>query len=190
MTTTPPVNEQDTAPHDALRTRPAQDPDSQVASDGVARRSGQQAEASRRWRFGGYKRQRFEARKVRRLLRHVDPWSVLKLSLLLALCMWLISMIASIILWTVARNAGTIDSIEEFVNSSLSLQDWTLDGDFIFRQFGLISLLLSLGFAVAMVLAAMIFNLVSDIIGGVWISVIEEETARPVVESNPADDVG
>ena len=57
-------------------------------------------------------------------------------------------------------------------------------------MFGLISLLLSLGFAVAMVLAAMIFNLVSDIIGGVWISVIEEETARPVVESNPADDVG
>jgi len=29
-----------------------------------------------------------------------------------------------------------------------------------------------------------VFNLVSDIIGGVWISVIEEETARPVSESN------
>lgn len=131
----------------------------------------------------GYRRQRYEARKVRRLVRHLDPWSMLKLSLLVSLCMWLIVMIAAVILWTVARNAGTIESLEEFVNSSLSLQDWTLDGDFIFRQFGLITLLLSLGFAAAVVIATLVFNLISDIIGGVWVSVIEEETARPVSES-------
>ena len=138
----------------------------------------------------GYRRQRFEARKVRRLIRHVDPWSMLKLSLLLALCMWLILMIASVVMWTVARNAGTISSIENFVNSSLSLQDWTLDGDFIFRQFGLITLLLALGFAAATVIASLVFNLVSDIIGGVWVSVIEEETARPVAVSKGRGRVG
>lgn len=138
----------------------------------------------------GYRRQRFEARKVRRLIRHVDPWSMLKLSLLLALCMWLILMIASVVMWTVARNAGTISSIENFVNSSLSLQDWTLDGDFIFRQFGLITLLLALGFAAATVIASLVFNLVSDIIGGVWVSVIEEETARPVAVSKGPGRVG
>ena len=141
-------------------------------------------------RIMGYRRQRFEARKVRRLVRHVDPWSMLKLSLLLALCMWLIVMIAAVIMWTVARNAGTISSIENFVNSSLSLQDWTLDGDFIFRQFGLITLLLALGFTAATVVASLVFNLVSDIIGGVWVSVIEEETARPVAESKPPGRVG
>ena len=71
------------------------------------------------------------------------------------------------------------------MNSSLQLQDWKLDGDFLFRQFGLITLLMSLGFAAALVVASLVFNLISDIIGGVWISVIEEETARPVAE--PAD---
>ncbi len=135
-------------------------------------------------RLLGYRRQRFEARKVRRLIRHIDPWSMLKLSLLLSLCMWFMVMIAAVILWTVASNAGTIASVEDFVNSSLSLQDWKLDGEFIFRQFGLVTLLLSLGFAAAVVIATLVFNLVSDIIGGVWISVIEEETARPVAESN------
>ena len=115
---------------------------------------------------------------------------MLKLSLLLSLCMWLILMIASVIMWTVARNAGTISSIENFVNSSLSLQDWTLDGDFIFRQWGLITLLLALGFTAATVVASLVFNLVSDIIGGVWVSVIEEETARPVAESKPTGRVG
>lgn len=141
-------------------------------------------------RLLGYRRQRFEARKVRRLIRHVDPWSMLKLSVLVSLCLWLMVMIAAVILWTVARNAGTIASIENFVNSSLSLQDWTLDGEFIFRQFGLVTLLLCLGFAASLVIATLVFNLISDIIGGVWISVIEEETARPVAESNPEHQLG
>ena len=133
-------------------------------------------------RVMGYRRQRFEARKVRRLIRHVDPWSMLKLAVLVSLCMWLITMIASVILWTVAESSGTISSIENFVNSSLQLQDWKLDGEFLFRQFGLITLLLYLGFAASIVVASLVFNLISDIIGGVWISVIEEETARPVSE--------
>lgn len=128
----------------------------------------------------GYRRQRFEARKVRRLVRHVDPWSMLKLAVLVSLCMWLISMIAAVILWTVARSSGTVGSLESFVNSSLQLQDWKLDGEFLFRQFGLISLLFHLGLAASIVVATLVFNLISDIIGGVWISVIEEESARPV----------
>ncbi len=132
----------------------------------------------------GYQRQRYEARKVRRLIRHVDPWSTMKLATLLALCMWFVVMIASAIMWTVASNAGTISSLENFVNSSLSLQDWSLDGSFLFRQLGMVTFLLSIGFVLAVVVATLIFNLVSDIIGGVWISVIEEETARPVTESN------
>ncbi|HTO00229.1 MAG TPA: DUF3566 domain-containing protein [Microthrixaceae bacterium] len=135
-------------------------------------------------RIMGYQRQRYEARKVRRLIRHIDPWSALKLSTLLALCMWTVVMIASAIMWTVASNAGTVSSLENFVNSSLSLQDWSLDGSFLFRQLGIVTFLLSVGFVLSMVVATLIFNLVSDIIGGVWISVIEEETARPVTESN------
>lgn len=131
----------------------------------------------------GYRRQRFEARKVRRLVRHIDPWSMLKLAVLVALCMWLISMIAAVILWAVARSSGTVSSIESFVNSSLQLQDWKLDGEFLFRQFGLISLLFHLGVAASIVVATLVFNLISDIIGGVWVSVIEEESARPVSDT-------
>ncbi|MDQ2678564.1 MAG: DUF3566 domain-containing protein [Actinomycetota bacterium] len=160
-----------------------------TSSSAPTRTSSTPAAAAPR-RVLGYGRQRYEARKVRRLIRHLDPWSMLKLSLLVSLCMWLIVMIASVILWTVASNAGTIESFEEVVNSSLSLQDWTLDGDFIFRQFGLITLLLSLGFTAAVVIATLVFNLISDIIGGVWVSVIEEETARPVSESKRDRSVG
>jgi hypothetical protein len=131
-------------------------------------------------RLLGYRRQRFEARKVRRLIRHVDPWSVLKLSLLLALCMWVIGMIAAVIVWSVAHNTGALASLEKFINENLQLEDWKLNGEVLFRQFGLISLLCALGFAAATVVASLVFNLISDIIGGIWVSVIEEETARPI----------
>lgn len=131
-------------------------------------------------RILGYRRQRFEARKVRRLIRHVDPWSVLKLSLLLALCMWVVAMIASVIVWSVANNTGALQSLEDFFNDSLQLEDFKLSGQVLFRQFGLVSLLCALGATATAVVVTLAFNLVSDIIGGVWVSVIEEETARPV----------
>ncbi|MGB6059518.1 MAG: DUF3566 domain-containing protein, partial [Microthrixaceae bacterium] len=128
-------------------TEPRPGPDTQVtaaapmARSDVERSDGGAAPVSGSARRGGkrvmgYQRQRYEARKVRRLIRHVDPWSALKLSTLLALCMWVVVMIASAIMWTVASNAGTISSLENFVNSSLSLQDWSLDGSFLFRQLG------------------------------------------------------
>ena len=158
-----------------------EDPDRDVKEAATASQPAAATSATSR-RVMGYRRQRFEARKVRRLIRHVDPWSMLKLAVLVSLCMWLIVMIAALVMWTVARNAGTIANIENFVNSSLSLQDWKLDGEFIFRQFGLITLLLALGFAASIVVASLVFNLISDIIGGVWVSVIEEETARPVAD--------
>lgn len=139
-------------------------------------------------RLLGYRRQRFEARKVRRLIRHIDPWSVLKLAVLLGLCMWVIGMIAAVIIWSVANNTGALVSLEKFVNENLQVQDFKLTGDVLFRQFGLVSLLGMLGFAAAAVVATLVFNLISDIIGGVWVSVIEEETARPIVDARSQPD--
>jgi hypothetical protein len=114
------------------------------------------------------------------LIRHVDPWSVLKLSLLLFVCLWVMTMVAAVIVWTVARGSGTVDKIESFANTTLGQQDFKFDGDFLFRQFGLIGLILTLASTAAATVSAVVFNLISDIIGGIWITVIEEETARPV----------
>ncbi len=128
---------------------------------------------------GRSQRGRLEARKVRRLIRHVDPWSVLKASLLFFLSLWLVFMIAAVIVWAVARGSGTVAKVETFVQSNLSVTDWKLNGDFLFRQFGLVGLILTFASTVAATIATLVFNLISDIIGGVWVTVIEEETSRP-----------
>jgi len=55
------------------------------------------------------------ARKVRRIVRHVEPWSVLKISLLFYAALFVIIAVASGILWSAARSAGTIDDVESFI---------------------------------------------------------------------------
>lgn len=96
--------------------------------------------------------------------------------------MWAVTMIAAAIMWSITSRSGTISSLENFVNSSLSLRDWTIDGSFLFRQLGILTFLACIGFVLATVLATFIFNLASDIMGGIWVSVIEEESARPIDE--------
>jgi len=148
-------------------------------TDNSGRSAGVSSQAARRGRL--------EARQVRRLIRHVDPWSMLKASLLFFLSLWFVFMIAAVIVWTVARGSGTVGKIETFVVSNLGFPDFKFDGDFLFRQVGLVGLVGVLGWTIAAVIASVLFNLISDIIGGVWVTVIEEETARPRRESTVVD---
>ena len=126
---------------------------------------------------------RLRARKVRRLVRHVEPWSVLKISLLFYFCLWGILLIAGVLLWSAANGSGPIDSVETFIRELFALETFQFDGDQIFRASavgGLVLVVAATGFNVLM---AVLFNLISDLTGGIRITVIEEETARPMVRA-------
>src|SRR6476661_4960693 len=58
---------------------------------------------------------RLRARQVTRIIRRVDPWSVLKVSAVLYLCLWLVVTVAGVILWQVARATGTLDNLQDFL---------------------------------------------------------------------------
>jgi hypothetical protein len=123
---------------------------------------------------------RYEARKVRRLVRHVEPWSVLKISLLFYFCIWIILLVAGTILWRVADSSGMIDNIEKFIKEIFALKSFSFEAERIFRIYavgGLVTVVAATGFTV---LLAVLFNLISDLTGGVRVTVVEEETARPV----------
>lgn len=122
---------------------------------------------------------RQRARRVHRLVRHVEPWSVLKLALVFYFCLWVVMLVAGAILWRVAVSSGVIDNIEGFIESLLVLDNFKFNGDELFRAYavgGLLMVLIATGFTV---LATVLFNLISDLIGGVRVTVIQEETARP-----------
>lgn len=123
---------------------------------------------------------RYKARQVQRVLTRVDPWTVLKVSLLLAVCVWLIIVVAGVILWRVAILTGTIGRFENFMAQLLAENSFTIDGVAVLEGSAIAGAVLLTASAVFSVIGSVLFNLISTLTGGVRCTVVELETARPV----------
>jgi len=125
------------------------------------------------------RRVRLQARRVRRIIRHIEPWSVLKISLLFYACLWVIFLVAGFMMWGVAESSGTVGKVESLIQELFALDTFTFDAAQIFRGYALGGLALSIAGTTFNVLMCLLFNLISDLTGGLRITMIEEETARP-----------
>jgi len=121
---------------------------------------------------------RVRARKVRRVVRHIDPWSVLTFSVLFFLCLFAALLLASVLVWNAAVAAGTIENIESFIRDIGDYQTYEINGDVVFRAAMVIAGILTLAASVMLVLLVVVFNLISDLVGGIRVTVVEEETIR------------
>ncbi|MEY2958852.1 MAG: hypothetical protein RLZZ01_1420 [Actinomycetota bacterium] len=128
---------------------------------------------------------RDRVRRVTRVVRHVDPWSTFKVALLFCLVTYVVLLTAGVLVWRVADSTGTIGNVERWF-TQFGWETFELRGDEIFDNAWVIGLFLVVGFTGGAVLLATVFNLVSDIIGGVRVTVLEEE----VVERRPDRRVG
>ena len=88
---------------------------------------------------------RLRARRVRRLVRHVEPWSVLKVSLILYFCAWVVMLFVGVTLWNLAVNSGLVSNIENFVVELFALESFQINADQIFRIAAVGGLVLVLG---------------------------------------------
>lgn len=76
--------------------------------------------------------------------------------------------------WQVAQNTGTVDNIERFFES-FGWETFQLKGGEIFHNSWIAGLFLVVGFTGLAVLMATLFNLITDLVGGIRVSVLEEE---------------
>ena len=93
-----------------------------------------------------------------------------------------IALVAGVLLWNVAYATGTIDNIERGMEST-GWEVFELDGGEIFHNAWIIGLFLAVGLTGAAVLMATLFNLVSDIVGGIRVTVLEEEVVERTASS-------
>ncbi|MCY4666311.1 MAG: DUF3566 domain-containing protein [Acidimicrobiaceae bacterium] len=161
---------------------PAPDPAASASTDGDALlgprpRSAPRSAVGRALRARANRRLR--ARRVRRLVRHVEPWSVLKVSLILYFCAWVVMLFVGVTLWNLAVNSGLVANVENFVVELFALESFQINADQIFRIAAVGGLVLVVAGSGLTVLGAVLFNLISDVTGGVRLTVVEEETARP-----------
>jgi hypothetical protein len=113
-------------------------------------------------------------RKVTRVVRHVDPWSVFKIALIAHLVLYTIVLTASVLLWNVAYATGTVENVERFLES-FGWNSFTFDGGEIYHAMWIAGLFVVIGLTGLAVLAATLFNLITDLVGGVRFTVLEEE---------------
>jgi hypothetical protein len=97
---------------------------------------------------------------------------------------YLVVLIASVLLWNVAHATGTIDNVERFMES-FGWETFTFNGGQLFHNLWVIGLLLVFLLTGLAVLGATVFNLIADLVGGVRVTVLEEEVVLRVQEPNP-----
>jgi Transmembrane domain of unknown function (DUF3566) len=124
-------------------------------------------------------------RRVTRVLRDIDVWSVFKVGLVVHAALYVVFLVTGVLLWNVASATGTIDNIEQFL-TSFGWESFTFKGGQLFTSSAMLGIFLVVLGTGLWVLAAVIFNLVTELVGGVRVTVLEEEVvARPV---EPASD--
>jgi hypothetical protein len=121
--------------------------------------------------------ERLNVRRRTRIVRHIDPWSVFRVALVAHFVLYLVLLLAGVLLWNVANATGTVDNIERFMES-FGWETFEFNGGELFHQAWILGLFAVVGLTGLAVLAATTFNLITDLVGGVRITVVENR-AQP-----------
>ncbi|MCZ7527839.1 MAG: DUF3566 domain-containing protein [Acidimicrobiia bacterium] len=121
-----------------------------------------------------------QERRYRQKVKKVDLWSVLKLSLCFYFCALVVTILAGVVLWLVASGFGVIENVEDFMRELLSSEDFEFLSSTILEGAALIGLVLVALMTIITVLAAALYNLFSEMVGGLEVTVVEDEDAHAV----------
>jgi hypothetical protein len=113
------------------------------------------------------------ARTTRVVLRTLDPWSVLKLSLVFYLALFVVILVAGTLLWAGASAAGVVGNIEDFM-VDIGFEDFRFIPSKLFAGVALGGLVLVVAGTCANVLMTALFNLMSDVVGGLKVTLQED----------------
>ena len=108
-------------------------------------------------------------------LKRVDPWTVLKFGFVVNVALLLVGLLAFWILWVTIRRLGLIEQFCGSVGTIvLDLQECSINGGNVFRTvlfLGLLAVVVQTGLVV---FGAFLYNLISDLTGGLTFSFLDE----------------
>jgi hypothetical protein len=123
-------------------------------------------------------RGRPQGRRSRLIIRRVDPWTVLKFSALLYVSTYFVLLIAGVVLWSAATAAGVRGNVESFIGQLIASDHFKFEAGKIFTSSVIGGAVLVMLGSLTNVLMAVLFNLISDVVGGIGIGVEEQPPRR------------
>jgi hypothetical protein len=124
------------------------------------------------------RRQKVPPRKTKVVVRRVDPWSVFKFSLLFYFCLMLVAVFALMILYWILGLTGVLDSAGRILQHAgfgpQPTGTFRFNGTWIFERIFLIGIIGVFVWSLVNLFVALLYNLVSDVVGGVSVTLTEK----------------
>ena len=116
-------------------------------------------------------------RRVRRILRKFDPWTVMKVSAVLSAMAGLGLVLLSVMLWAVISRLGLVPAFDEAAARVALIEP----GESLFRTGGdylrgviLVAASWTAGVTALVTVGSVLYNLLADLVGGIEFTVLEE----------------
>ncbi len=116
---------------------------------------------------------RAKSRQARVVIRKVGPWSVFKFSLLFYLCLMLVVLGALVILYGALGAIGALSSITRLIRDLFADQSFVIHADWLFTRGLAIGLVMVVLGSLINVFVAFLYNLISDVVGGIEVTLAE-----------------
>jgi hypothetical protein len=117
------------------------------------------------------------ARRARLKIAHLGPLSVMRISLTFALCMFIVLLVAVAALWAVLDTSGVFKSIADAANTLTDKSNAGINHWLTFSRVMLITVIVGaanvIAFTLLSTIGALLYNLCSDFVGGVEVTLVE-----------------
>lgn len=120
-----------------------------------------------------------KVRKARLLVSKVEPWSVLKMAFLLSVALGIITVVATVMLWTVLDITGVFDKLNELITSVLGSETrFNLKQVLSLGQVASFATIIAVANVVILTVIAMLgsllYNISSSLVGGVGVTLTDD----------------
>jgi hypothetical protein len=124
---------------------------------------------------GNGKPQDARATAKRQVVRRVSVWSVLKVSLIFYVLVLAVFLITGVAVWNVASDFGVVNSLDKLVRSLFALSSFKLHPLAALAWGTAVGAALCFLGVLVNVVAALLYNLISDVVGGVRVTLTAEK---------------
>lgn len=122
-----------------------------------------------------------KARRARLLVSKVEPWSVLKMAFLLSVALGIVTVVASIVLWTVLDTIGLFGTVNSFINDIQGKEGGTPIDLLTIVSLGqvasfstIVAVVNVLLLTTLSVLSAFLYNISATLVGGIGVTLTDD----------------